>query len=119
MYVFSRPLGDTVKKARHELGLTQAKVADIIDIDARTVMNIENYVGNPKMEILFPLLRTLKADPWPIFYPELQNKSSAFRQLELLLSNCSDSEIEALLPIIKASLAVLKSENNILIESNE
>ena len=118
MYVFSRPLGDTVKKARRELGLTQAKVADTIDIDARTIMNIENYIGNPKTEILFPLLRTLKIDPWSVFYPELQNTDGAFRQLQLLLSQCSDSEIESLLPIIKASLTVLKSENNISIEND-
>jgi len=55
---FSRPLGGTVKKARTELGLTQAKVADQVNIDARTVMNIENYNANPKMEVLYPLVRT-------------------------------------------------------------
>ena len=57
MQEFSQPLGDAVKKARGELGLTQNQVADQIDVDVRTVMNIENYKGNPKMEILFPLIR--------------------------------------------------------------
>ena len=67
MQEFSQPLGDAVKKARGELGLTQNQVADQIDVDVRTVMNIENYKGNPKMEILVPLIRALKIDSREIF----------------------------------------------------
>ena len=59
MYKFSRSLGGAVKNARIELGLTQARVADQVNIDPRTVMNIENYNANPKMEIMFPLVRAL------------------------------------------------------------
>lgn len=116
MYDFSRPMGDTIKKARNELGLTQAKVADHIDIDSRTVMNIENYNANPKMTVLFPLVRELRVDPWLIFYPELQNNNPAFRQLQLLLKECSNAEIEALIPICQAALTVLKSENGTIIK---
>ena len=54
MQEFSQPLGDAVKKARGELGLTQNQVADQIDVDVRTVMNIENYKGNPKNGDLIP-----------------------------------------------------------------
>ena len=109
MYKFSRPLGDSVKKARIELGLTQAKVADQVNIDPRTVMNIENYNANPKMEIMFPLVRALQVDPWTIFYPELAHRNASFRQLQILLSECSDEDIELLLPICRTVLSVLKS----------
>ena len=60
MQEYSRPLGDAVKRARGKLGLTQNEVADAADIDVRTVLNIENYKGNPKMEVLYPLVRALK-----------------------------------------------------------
>ena len=65
---FAQPLGDVIRLARETQELTQAQVAAMIDIDARTVLNIENYKGNPKMEILYPLIRTLKIDPNLIFY---------------------------------------------------
>ena len=113
---FSRPLGDTVKKARAELGLTQARVADQINIDARTVMNIENYNANPKMEVLYPLIRTLQIDPCDIFYPELQHRNTAFRQLQILLKDCYDEEIESLLPICRTTLSVLRAKDSIKIE---
>ena len=59
---YSRILGDVVKVARGKSGLTQAEVAVAIHRDTRTVLNIENYKGNPKLEVLYPLVRTLKID---------------------------------------------------------
>ena len=81
MLDFAHPLGDTVKKARIAQGLTQASVAERVAIDSRTIINIENYNGNPEMEVLFPLIRALHIDPWEIFYPELNNQCTAFRHL--------------------------------------
>ena len=58
----------------------------------------------------------LKIDPWEVFYPELQQRDAAFRQLQLLLKECSDEEIASLLPICQATLSVLKSKGAIQIE---
>lgn len=69
MYDFSYPLGNAVKSTRYQRGLTQLQVAEMADIDVRTVMNIENYKANPKMEVLFPLIRTLRVDARTIFNP--------------------------------------------------
>lgn len=60
MLDYAKPLADTVKRQRLENKLTQGQVADMIDVDPRTIMNIENYRGNPKLEILFPLVRALR-----------------------------------------------------------
>lgn len=119
MYDFSQALADSVKNARQKTGWTQAGVADQISIDSRTVLNIENCNGNPKLEILYPLVRTLKIDPWDIFYPEVKNSSSAARKMQLLLDGCTSEEIEALLPVCEAVLAVLKSKNGIDLEPEQ
>ena len=89
---FTHPLGDTVKRAREKQELTQAQVADSIDIDMRTVLNIENYKGNPKMEILFPLIRVLRNDPNEIFNPERQHETSDTKNLRFLIESCSEQE---------------------------
>ena len=81
MYDFSYPLGNAVKSTRYQRGLTQLQVADMADIDVRTVMNIENYKANPKMEVLYPLVRALRIDARTIFTPELQRESPALQQL--------------------------------------
>lgn len=110
MKEFSRLLGDSVKKARKELGLTQIQVADQVNADVRTIMNIENYKGNPKMEILFPLIRVLKIDSREIFNPEQYQDSPTTQKLFFLIDECEDQEIDLLIPVIKAVLAALRSK---------
>lgn len=43
MFEFSHSLGDVIKRARLEQGLTQINLAGRIAIDSRTILNIENY----------------------------------------------------------------------------
>jgi len=111
MHEYSRPLGDAIKRARGKLGLTQNEVADKADIDVRTVLNIENYKGNPKMEVLYPLVRALKIDAREIFNPEMQRETPALRQLRLLIEDCSEEEAAAIIPVFKAVLTALRDKN--------
>lgn len=108
---YSRPLGDAVKRARGKLGLTQNEVADVVDIDVRTVLNIENYKGNPKMEVLFPLVRALKIDAREIFNPEMQRESPALRQLRLLIEECTEEEAAVIIPVFQSVLNALRNQN--------
>lgn len=116
MQEYSRSLGDVIKRARGKLGLTQNEVADAADIDVRTVLNIENYKGNPKMEVLYPLVRALKIDAREIFNPEIQRESPALRQLRLLIEECSEEEPEAIIPVFRSVLTALRDQNATPIE---
>lgn len=116
MHEYSRALGDAVKRARGRLDLTQSEVADAINVDVRTVLNIENYKGNPKMEILFPLIRFLKIDAREIFYPEVQRESPELRHLRLLIEDCNEEEAAALIPVIEAVINALRNQNATAIE---
>ncbi|WP_440285366.1 helix-turn-helix transcriptional regulator [Eshraghiella crossota] len=116
MQEYSRSLGDVIKRARGKLGLTQNEVADAADIDVRTVLNIENYKGNPKMEVLYPLVRALKIDAREIFNAEIQRESPALRQLRLLIEECSEEEAEAIIPVFQSVLIALSDQNATPIE---
>ena len=94
---YAKILGDIIKARRLELNLTQSEVAEKIDVDVRTILNIENHKGNPKWEILYPLIRALEIDVSALFYPELQ----------------------ALYPICEAVLTALRSNSCIQIENKE
>ena len=116
MLDYSHPLGDAVKRARGELGLTQREVADKIDIDVRTVLNIENYKGNPKLIVLFPLIRALKIDAREVFNPEMQRESPALRQLRLLIEECSEEDAATLIPVIESVLKALHEKDGTQIQ---
>lgn len=108
---YSRPLGDSVKLARGRLRLTQNELADAIDVDSRTVLNIENYKGNPKMEVLYPLIRALRIDAREIFNPEMLRQSPAIRQLRIMVDECSEQEAEVLISVFSSILSVLRSKD--------
>ena len=116
MLDYSHPLGDAVKRARGELGLTQREVADKVDIDVRTVLNIENYKGNPKLIVLFPLIRALKIDAREVFNPEMQRESPSLRQLRLLIEECSEEDAATLIPVIESVLKALHEKDGTQIQ---
>ena len=112
---YSKTLGDVIKASRKRMDLTQNEVANSIDVDVRTVINIENYKGNPKLEVLYPLIRSLKIDAREIFYPEMQRESPALRQLRLFVEDCSEEEAATLIPILQSVVSALRDKNAISI----
>lgn len=113
---YSYSLGDAVKRARGKLGLTQNEVSDAINIDSRTVLNIENYKGNPKMEVLYPLIRYLHIDAREIFNPEMQRDTPAIQELRLIVEDCSEQEAGDLIPILRTLLSVIREKRTLPIE---
>ncbi len=111
MQDYAYALGDVVKRARGKSGLTQREVANKIDKDVRTVLNIENYKGNPKLEVLYPLIRVLNIDAREIFYPNMLRESPELRQLRLLVDDCNEEEAAAMVPIVQSILAALRKNN--------
>ena len=112
MYDPMQLLGVEVKKSRLDCGLTQSAVAERIDVDVRTILKIENQKGNPKMEILFPLIRELRIDPNRIFYPERHENHVALEQFMRFLTQCTEKEIFDLLPICETVISVLRASSS-------
>ena len=70
---------------------------------------MEHAKGNPKMEILWPILRELGIDANQVFYPEKTLKSSEMVRLQKLLAECSEDEWKLLLPICESVLEAFRS----------
>lgn len=58
-----------MRKTRRRAKLSQAELAEMLDIGLRTVVDIENYRFNLIIETLYPLITTLHIVPIDIFYP--------------------------------------------------
>jgi len=113
---YSRPLGDTVRHARTQQGLTKKQLADKISVDERTITSIETYKSNTTMEVLYPLLRKLNIDPREIFNPEMGRESPAHYQLRTLIDKCSEREAATILSVCETVLAALRSKDGIKLE---
>lgn len=108
---YSKSLGEAVRNGRSRTKLSQVKLAENIGIDNRTILNIENDKGNPKYEILYRLIRELEIDPRDIFYPEVRNDTPELSRLQIIVSQCSEEEAKALIPVLQSVLNALRDEN--------
>ena len=79
MHDIKQILADAVREARKEMGLSQEKLAEILNIDQCTVLNIEAGRGNPKYDKLYPIITYLKIPAETIFYPGSQDQAQMFR----------------------------------------
>ena len=102
MAEYSRILGDTVKRARLSLKLTQKRLAEQINVDERTIMNIEKGTSNPTLDVLYPLFQVLKIDSREIFNAKLPRESEAQYQLCVLAENCTEEGATVLIPVIES-----------------
>lgn len=109
---YSKPLGDTVRKAREQMGMTQSQVAELLNIDVRTLLNIENYKGNPKMEILYPLICALNIDPRNIFNSEKFKFNTSQFKLHQLLDTCDEEETDAILAVAESMIRIMRSKSS-------
>ena len=80
-------LANAVREARTELGLSQEKLAEILNLDQRTILNIEAGRGNPKFEKLYPLITYLKIPADKIFYPYSNDQKPNLQKLLTLLND--------------------------------
>ena len=116
MSEYSRPLGDTVRKARNRMGLTQNQVATLINADERTIMNIETYKANTTMEVLYPLIRTLHIDARDIFNPEIGKDSPVYYQLRALIDNCTEEEAATLLSVCETIISAFRNKDGTVLK---
>lgn len=111
-------LGNAVRAARKDKHLSQEALAERIGVCKRTIIDIENSVGNPKFEILYPLVRELNLPLTQVFYPEIM-ENIKFKELLLQeVDNCTEYEIKIILSVVKSLKYTLQNEKGIHIEAN-
>ena len=105
---YSIALGNAVKEARTESKLTQEQIADMLDIDSRTISQIERGLGNPKLETL----RILNVDANTIFYSAPKTETPKLDRLMRLVSTCTEYEAHELIRIVNDILNIMRHSEN-------
>lgn len=105
-----KTLGDIVRSTRKSKHLSQEALAERIGVCKRTIIDIENNAGNPKFEILYPLVRELELPLYQIFYPEVSENFELKNMLMQELDNCSEYEMKIILSLLKSLRHVLREE---------
>ena len=97
-------LGDVIKAARLEKGLTREQLSELMHISPRYLMSIENENKKPSYDVLFRLVRELGISTDLIFYPERKRKGHELDDLINFLYLCDEYQIS----VLKATLHGVK-----------
>lgn len=115
---FSRPLGDAALNARKKLNLSQGQVSGQTGLDPRTILNIENGNGNPRLDSLYTLVRFYGMDPRAFIYHEQALDDPARSEFHALVNTCTENEAATLTPIVRSILQALRGIGTMNLEEH-
>ena len=103
-------LGDVVRSIRKKRHLSQEALAERIGVCKRTIIDIENNTGNPKFEILYPLVRELDLPLYRVFYPEGEDILQLKNMLMQEVSSCSEYEMKIIVEMVMSLRSALQGQ---------
>ena len=87
-------LGAALKRAREEKGWTQAYVAELVDRDSRTIMNIENKGHYPSFDLFVKLITMFDVSVDQFIHADGGARSSSCRKhIDVLLNSMKEKEL--------------------------
>ena len=109
MQNISERLGEMMKGARTQHGITQAELAEAIGKSERTVVKIEKGEGNPKLDTLSQIVDVLKLSPSALFKPDDRLERPQLDALCREIGDYSEEEASALIPVVRSFTSALRN----------
>ena len=87
--------GRRIKEYRKKLNLTQAKLAELVNVDDKHISCIESGKNFPSADLIDRLANALKIEPKDLFeYYHLQDSKDLKKDIIYMLDALSDIELE-------------------------
>lgn len=106
-------IGKRIKQSRKEQGLSQAELADRMNVSPSYLSDIENGKTNFSLETLIRLTESLQiSSDWLLQTDIPSVKTIHSAEIENILSDCSSSESQLLIKMLKDMKKTIKQTNN-------
>ena len=105
------PFGKAIKSARNEQKESRNKVGNEMFLSPRYLANIENKGQHPSLQIFFELVTRYHISVDQLLFGDAtESKSTARRQLDLLLDGMTEAELKIVIATAQAILDVRAEE---------
>ncbi len=108
MALVSKQFGMVLKNARMDKRLTQAELAEILDISLSYLKDLERYRNNPSYEIFEKVIRFFNLSADAVIYPNQNQSNKTYQDINRLLTRCDEKQLEVILATTEALLSVNK-----------
>lgn len=106
MTLRSKQFGITLKNARIEKNLTQAQLAENLDISLSYLKDLERFRNNPSYEMFERIIRYFNLSADAVIYPEKNQSDNTYKKIERLLKLCNEQQLFVILATVEELLSM-------------
>ena len=104
-------IGKRIREFRKRAGLTQAKLAEMAEIETSNISHIERAATKVSLPTLIKIANSLGTTLDELVYGNLDNSAHvSVKIINELLKDCSPAELKSLCEVIKTTKNVLRSK---------
>lgn len=98
--------GIVLKNARMDKKLTQAELAEILDISLSYLKDLERFRNNPSYELFEKSMRYFNLSADMVVYPDKNQDNDTYQKILRLLTQCDECHLRVILANTEALLSV-------------
>ena len=102
MAIHPRQFGIVLKNARMDKKLTQAELAEILDISLPYLKDLERFRNNPSYDVFEKVIRYFNLSADTVIYPNENLTNTTYQQIERLLTRCDEGQLRVILATTEA-----------------
>ncbi len=106
----SAQIGKNISSKRKHLGLTQAQLAELVDLENETISRIESGKYNVSITSLERFTKVLQLDITDIVRADTNNIPSQAQSIAILLENLNEEEKEIILKLVHEACNLCKAK---------
>lgn len=98
-------IGQNIRKRRKEVGLTQEKLANLVQLSRSHIASIENDAYDPSLATLSVIAEALHTDTAALINPDVESLEidEDIRQIQRARKNMSEKEKERMMKILTSA----------------
>lgn len=100
-----KQFGIVLKNARTNHRLTQAELAEKLDISLPYIKDLERSRNNPSYEMFERIIRYFNLSADAVIYPKKNLPDNTYQKLERLLTRCNEHQLRVILATTEALLS--------------
>ncbi|MDE5873501.1 MAG: helix-turn-helix domain-containing protein [Lachnospiraceae bacterium] len=103
-----KQFGIVLKNARLDNKLTQAELAEILDISLSYLKDLERFRNNPSYEVFEKVIRYFNISADMVIYPNQNLSDNTYQKIERMLTRCDENQLKVILATTEALLSIDK-----------
>lgn len=106
MALYPKQFGTVLKNARMDKKLTQAELAEILDISLSYLKDLERFRNSPSYEVFEKVIRYFNLSADTVIYPNLNQFDNTYQKIGRLLTCCNEGQLKVILATTETLLSV-------------